>query len=149
MVGVIQGDIMTSISTDHSASKEYISEVIVPTQNPTEEEIWNHVAWTKSDFIYKNLILNGLTDELYDHYSTMSTLKEVWDAFQMKYDIEETGSNKYVDFKNTLRHKTKEVSLESLINQLRIEEESRKHDQKEEVNVVPRKKSAAIMKLDL
>ena len=28
------------------------------------------------------------------------------------------------DFKNTLRHKTKEVSLESLINQLRIEEES-------------------------
>ena len=53
------------------------------------------------------------------------------------------------DFKNTIRHKTKEFSLKSLITQLRIEEEARRHDQKEEGNTISRKKSNAMLKLDL
>ena len=51
--------------------------------------------WTQTDFICKNLILNGLTDELYDYYSTMAIAKEVWDALQKKYDTEK-ASKKYV-----------------------------------------------------
>ena len=51
------------------------------------------------------------------------------------------------DLKNTLRHKMKEFSLENLITHLRIEEEGRRHDQKEEVNAIPRKQSIAVNRI--
>ncbi|CAL2268728.1 unnamed protein product [Prunus armeniaca] len=44
------------------------------------------------------------------------------------------------DFKNALHHKTKEFSLESLITRLRIEEEAKKHDMKEEVLLISNNK---------
>ncbi|KAA0037119.1 uncharacterized protein E5676_scaffold832G001570 [Cucumis melo var. makuwa] len=136
---------LKKVATVCTTEKSKISE-----KDPTEEQMKDLVTWTETNFICKNLILNGLTDELYDYYSTMTTVKEVWDALQKKYDTEEAGSKKYAkDFKNTLRHKIKEFSLESLITRLRIEEEARKHDQKEEVNVIPRKKPTTVLKLDL
>ena len=39
--------------------------------------------------------------------------------------------------------------MKSLITWLRIEEETRKHDQKEEVNDFPKKKSTAVLKPNL
>ncbi|KAA0040535.1 receptor-like protein 12 [Cucumis melo var. makuwa] len=100
-------------------------ELKVPKIDPIEEQLQAQTTWTESDFICKNLIFNGLTDELYDYYSTISTMKEVWDALQKKYDTEEAGSKKYA-------------------------EEVYKHDQKEEeVNAILKKKSIAILKQDL
>ena len=58
----------------------------IPASNPNEEQITTHSAWTESNFICKNLIFNGLTDELYDYYNIMSIVKEVWDVLQKKYD---------------------------------------------------------------
>ncbi|KAM6586714.1 hypothetical protein CsatA_009319 [Cannabis sativa] len=144
-------------------------------------------SWVENDFLCKNFILNGLSDDLYDYYNSDKSANEIWDALQKKYDTEEAGTKKYAvsrylkyqmvddkpveaqshelqkiaheiisegmtldeqfqvavlidklplswkDFKSTLRHKTKEFSLESLITRLRIEEEARKQDQKDEV----------------
>ncbi|GKA97760.1 retrovirus-related pol polyprotein from transposon TNT 1-94 [Tanacetum coccineum] len=155
--------------------------------------------WTENDFMCKNFILNGLSDDLYDYYNSDDvTAHKLWEALQKKYDTEEAGTKKYVvsrylkfqshelqkvaheiisegmsldeqfqvvviidklppswkDFKNVLRHKTKEFSLESLITRLRIEEEARKQDQKDKDEVLPvssnnnntNKRSTAVLK---
>ncbi|XP_026460536.1 uncharacterized protein LOC113361529 [Papaver somniferum] len=52
--------------------------------------------WVYDDFGCKNYILNALSDDLYEYYSTFETAKNVWDALQKKYDTEEAGSKKYV-----------------------------------------------------
>ena len=52
----------------------------VPKTHATEEQLYAYNTCAESNFICKNLILNGLIDKLYDYYSTMSTVKEVWDC---------------------------------------------------------------------
>ena len=37
-------------------------------------------VWTHSDFLYKNYILSGLQDDLYNVYNNVKTSKELWDA---------------------------------------------------------------------
>ncbi|KAL5787820.1 hypothetical protein ACOSP7_004769 [Xanthoceras sorbifolium] len=157
----------------------------LPSTTPKE-----HVSWNGNDFLCKNYILNGLSDNLYDYYNSDKSAKKIWDALQKKYDTEEAGAKKYAvnrymkyqmtddksveaqshelqkiaheiisegmaldeqfqiaalidklppswkDFKSVFRHKTKEFSLESLITRLRIEEEARKQDQKDEVLII-------------
>ncbi|KAL5812421.1 hypothetical protein ACOSQ3_027371 [Xanthoceras sorbifolium] len=51
-----------------------------------------HESWVENDFLCKNYILNGLSNDLYDYYNSD---KSVWDALQKKYDIEEAGAKKY------------------------------------------------------
>ncbi|KAA0058879.1 uncharacterized protein E5676_scaffold1607G00590 [Cucumis melo var. makuwa] len=70
------------------------------------------------------------------------------DQFQLAVIIDKLPPL-WKDFKNTLRHKTKKFSLKSLIMRLRIEEEARKHDKREEVNAILRKKPTTVLKSDL
>ena len=62
------------------------------------------------------------------------------DQFQVAVIIDKLLP-RWKDFKNTLRHMTKEFSLGSLITRLQIEEEARKNDLQEEVLVVNNNKN--------
>ncbi|KAB2631275.1 hypothetical protein D8674_008794 [Pyrus ussuriensis x Pyrus communis] len=134
-------------------------------EKPTIEQTKASQTWIENDFLAKNYILNGLSDDLYGYYSDYGTAKDLWESLQKKYDTEEAGAKKFAvspqsheiisegmvlddqfqvaviidklpptwkNFKNSLRHKTKEFSLESLITRLRIEEEARKQELKKE-----------------
>ena len=53
-------------------------------------------AWKHSDFLCQNYILNGLTDSLYNVYSSKKTAKELWDSLDQKYKSEDAGAKKFL-----------------------------------------------------
>ncbi|KAF1888569.1 hypothetical protein Lal_00011343 [Lupinus albus] len=65
----------------------------------TEKEEMDKLAidiarWNESDYLCKNFILNGLSDDLYDYYSPSHKL--VCYALEKKYETEEVKTKKYV-----------------------------------------------------
>ncbi|RVW11957.1 Retrovirus-related Pol polyprotein from transposon TNT 1-94 [Vitis vinifera] len=113
-------------------------------------------AWKHSDFLCRNYVMNGLADSLYNVYSDKKTAKELWESLDRKYKTEDAGAKKFVVgrfldykmvdsktvlllrnypllgkiFKNYLKHKRKEMSIEDLIIRLRIEEDNRRSEKK-------------------
>ncbi|GJS83573.1 pol polyprotein [Tanacetum coccineum] len=102
-------------------------------------------AWKHSDFLCHNYVLNGLIDHLYNVYCKTTTAKELWESLERKYKTEDAGTKKFVvarfldykmvdsknlppswvEFKNYLKHKRKEMSVEDLVVRLRIEEDNK------------------------
>ncbi|XP_052177552.1 uncharacterized protein LOC127791608 [Diospyros lotus] len=156
---------------------------VTPEENATAEEVVAKEALMHTDFLCRNYILSALPDSLYNVYCTAyPTVKELWDALDKKYKLEDAGTKKFLvakfldykmvdsklvvnqleelqvlfsdllnkglvinepfqvaavieklppswkDFKNYLKHKRKELSMEDLAVRLRIEEDNRKGD---------------------
>ncbi|KAL5557276.1 hypothetical protein UlMin_039512 [Ulmus minor] len=79
-------------------------------------------VWKHSDFLCHNYVLNGLTDLLYNAYSDKKTSRELWESLDQKYNSEDAGSKKFVNY---LKHKRKEMSIEDLVVRLQIEEDNK------------------------
>ncbi|GJZ72938.1 zinc finger, CCHC-type containing protein, partial [Tanacetum coccineum] len=87
------------------------------------------------------LILNGMSDSLFDVYQNVETSKELWDTLEAKYMAEDASSKKFLvsciidklppswkDFKHTLKHLKEELTLIELGSHLHIEESLRAQD---------------------
>ncbi|XP_028109984.1 uncharacterized protein LOC114308579 [Camellia sinensis] len=48
-------------------------------------------AWKQSDFLCQNYALNGLADSLFNVFYAKKSAKELWDALDKKYKIEDAG----------------------------------------------------------
>ena len=55
---------------------------------PDREKFMIIQAWKQEDFLCKGYILSALEDYLYNVYSPITTLKELWDALEKKYKTE-------------------------------------------------------------
>ena len=48
-------------------------------------------AWNHSDFLCRNYVLNGLENTLYNIYSPLKKVKELWDSLDKKYKTVDAG----------------------------------------------------------
>ncbi|KAL0413646.1 UNVERIFIED_CONTAM: hypothetical protein Sradi_1566300 [Sesamum radiatum] len=52
-------------------------------------------AWVYGDFLCRNYILNGLSDTLYNVYSSAKTARALWEFLEKKHKTEDAGLKKF------------------------------------------------------
>ncbi|XP_070020503.1 uncharacterized protein [Nicotiana sylvestris] len=83
--------------TTLSLQKFIKEDVLVLADETQETECFLVIeAWRHSDFLWKNYIISGLEDALYNVYSDMETSKELWTTLEKKYKIEDAGLKKFI-----------------------------------------------------
>ncbi|XP_077215670.1 uncharacterized protein LOC143850297 [Tasmannia lanceolata] len=65
-------------------------------ENETLAQGRRRSKWEQDDYLCKGLILNAMTDELFDIYHSMESAGEVWTALEAKYLSENGGAKKFV-----------------------------------------------------
>nr|GEU94285.1 zinc finger, CCHC-type [Tanacetum cinerariifolium] len=60
-------------------------------ENPTVEQVRKRAKWDNDDYVCKGLILNGMSDSLFDIYQNVKTSKELWDTLKAKYMAEDAS----------------------------------------------------------
>ncbi|GJU40790.1 zinc finger, CCHC-type containing protein [Tanacetum coccineum] len=109
--------------------------------NLTVEQVRKRAKWDNDDYVCRGLILNGMSNYLFDIYQNVESSKELWDSLEAKYMAEDASSKKFLvsciidklppswkDFKHTLKHLKEELTLIELGSRLRIKESLRVQD---------------------
>nr|GEV52789.1 zinc finger, CCHC-type [Tanacetum cinerariifolium] len=88
--------------------------------DPTMEQVRKRAKWDNDDYVYIGLILNGMSDPLFDIYQNVESSKELWDSLEAKYMAEDA-----LNFKHTMKYKKEELTLIELGSHLYIKESFR------------------------
>ncbi|GKA60278.1 zinc finger, CCHC-type containing protein [Tanacetum coccineum] len=64
--------------------------------NPTVEQVRKRAKWDNDDYVCRGLILNGMSDSLFDIYQNVVSSKELWDSLEAKYMAEDASSKKFL-----------------------------------------------------
>lgn len=62
----------------------------------TMDQIRARSKWENDDYICRGLILNGMSDSLFDIYQNVETSQELWDSLEAKYMAEDASSKKFL-----------------------------------------------------
>ncbi|GJV07543.1 zinc finger, CCHC-type containing protein [Tanacetum coccineum] len=62
----------------------------------TVEQIRKRAKWDNDDYACRGLILNGMSDSLFDIYQNIKSSKELWDSLEAKYMAEDASSKKFL-----------------------------------------------------
>nr|GEV33725.1 hypothetical protein [Tanacetum cinerariifolium] len=64
-------------------------------ENPTVKQVRRRAKWDNDDYVCRDLILNGMSDSLFDIYQNVETFKDLWDTLKAKYMAEDASSKKF------------------------------------------------------
>ncbi|GKA53024.1 hypothetical protein Tco_0746339 [Tanacetum coccineum] len=81
-----------------SISVVYVLTTQIPEdgENATMEQIRKRNKWDNDDYVCRGLILNGMSDHLFDIYQNVESSKELWDSLKSKYMAEDASSKKFL-----------------------------------------------------
>nr|GEX12212.1 zinc finger, CCHC-type [Tanacetum cinerariifolium] len=95
-------------------------------ENATMDQIRQRAKWDNDDYVYRGLILNGMSDPLFDIYQNIDSSKELWDSLEAKYMAKDASSNNVVgpSVVNMLEHNNSfRMGLNTMEELARHEEE--------------------------
>ncbi|GJR75079.1 zinc finger, CCHC-type containing protein [Tanacetum coccineum] len=64
--------------------------------NVTVEQIRKRAKWDNDNYVCRGLILNGMSNSLFDVYQNVKSSKELWDSLEAKYMAENASSKKFL-----------------------------------------------------
>nr|GEV59242.1 zinc finger, CCHC-type [Tanacetum cinerariifolium] len=82
-----------------SMSVVYVLTTLMPEDegdNPTVEQVRKSAKWDNDDYVCRGLILNGMSNSLFDIYQNVKTFKELWNTLEAKYMAEDASSKKFI-----------------------------------------------------
>ncbi|GKA97325.1 zinc finger, CCHC-type containing protein [Tanacetum coccineum] len=81
-----------------SMSVVYVLTTFIPEdgENATVEQLRKRAKWDNDDYVSRGLILNGMSDSLFDIYQNVESSKELWDSLEEKYMSKEASSKKFL-----------------------------------------------------
>ncbi|GJV51157.1 hypothetical protein Tco_1446898 [Tanacetum coccineum] len=62
----------------------------------TLKQIRKRAKWDNDDYVCRGLIINGMSDSLFDIYQNIKSSKEHWDFLEAKYTAEDASSKKFL-----------------------------------------------------
>ncbi|GKC29794.1 zinc finger, CCHC-type containing protein [Tanacetum coccineum] len=65
-------------------------------ENQTVEQVRRRAKLDNDYYVCRGLILNGMSDSLFDIYQNVETSKELWDTLEAKYMAEDASSKKFL-----------------------------------------------------
>nr|GEX42916.1 zinc finger, CCHC-type [Tanacetum cinerariifolium] len=91
-------------------------------KNATIEHIRKRSKWDNDDYVYRGIILNGMSNSFFDIYQNFESVKELWDSLEANYMADDAlkrknyimynenkSKHKYHDTKAGLNKKSKET----------------------------------------
>ncbi|GJZ33591.1 hypothetical protein Tco_0579027 [Tanacetum coccineum] len=81
-----------------SMSVVYVLTTPIPDDgdDATMDQLRKRAKWDNDDYVCRGLILNGMSDSLFDINHNVESSKELWDSLEAKYMAEDVSSKKFL-----------------------------------------------------